>query len=223
MATTPRNGAHGAPSIQSTHPTPDAPDAPSTLPYVTAPRRSSPRRRALLAGAGVVVAGLGAAFLVHQPGNDRQLVFASLGDAMREVERLSQAAVQAVPPATAWNWSQTLEHCAQSIEFSLQGFPAPKSALFQNTLGAAAFNAFALRGRMSHNLAEPIPGAPALDASTPDASAALARLRKTVQDFAAHAGPLHPHFAYGALSKAQYEQAHAMHLADHLSAFDVRG
>jgi len=25
------------------------------------------------------------------------------------------------------------------------------------------------------------------------------------------------------LSRAQYEQAHAMHLANHLSAFDVRG
>jgi len=165
----------------------------------------------------------GAGYLLYRPGNDRQLVFATVADAMREVERLAGAAVGPLAPATAWNWSQTLEHCAQSIEFSLQGFPAPKSALFQNTLGAAAFNVFALRGRMSHNLAEPIPGAPVLDASTPDASVALARLRKAVQDFAVHAGPLYPHFAYGALSKAQYEQAHAMHLANHLSAFDLQG
>ena len=49
----------------------------------------------------------------------------------------------------------------------------------------------------------------------------LAPLRRAVQAFAHHAGPLHPHFAYGALSKVQYEQAHAMHLANHLSAFDV--
>ena len=75
---------------------------------------------------------------------------------------------------------------------------------------------------MSHNLAEPIPGAPALDAAA-EAQAALARLRKAAQDFAAHTGPLQPHFAYGALDKAQYEQAHAMHLANHLSAFDVVG
>lgn len=187
----------------------------------------TPRRTFLKSGTGLAALGVAAAagvgYLLHQPGNDRQLVFGSVGDAMREVERLSSASVSALAPATAWNWSQTLEHCAQSIEFSLQGFPAPKSALFQNTLGATAFGVFSLRGRMSHNLAEPIPGAPALDAATSDASAALARLRKAVQDFAAHAGPLHPHFAYGALSKAQYEQAHAMHLANHLSAFDVRG
>lgn len=185
------------------------------------------RRTFLKSATGLAALGVAAAagvgYLLHQPGNDRQLVFGTLADAMREVDRLAGASVGALAPATAWNWSQTLEHCAQSIEFSLQGFPAPKSALFQNTLGSAAFGVFALRGRMSHNLAEPIPGAPVLDASTPDAAVALARLRKAVQDFATHAGPLHPHFAYGALSKVQYEQAHAMHLANHLSAFDVRG
>jgi hypothetical protein len=191
------------------------------------PGADTPRRTFLKGGTGLAALGVAAAagvgYLLHRPGNDRQLVFGTLGEAIREVERLAGASVSALAPATAWNWSQTLEHCAQSIEFSLRGFPAPKSALFQNTLGAAAFEVFALRGRMSHNLAEPIPGAPALDASTPDAVVALVRLQKAVQDFATHAGPLQPHFAYGALSKAQYEQAHAMHLANHLSAFDVRG
>ena len=139
---------------------------------------------------------------------------------MAEAERLNAAWVHALEPATAWTWAQTLVHCAQSIEYSLQGFPLPKSALFQNTLGAAAFKVFTLRGRMSHNLAEPIPGAPALDANA-SAEGALARLRQAVQDFGAHTGPLQPHFAYGALSRAQYEQAHAMHLANHLSAFNL--
>ncbi len=187
---------------------------------------AAPRRAFLKTGAGLATVGVaaaaaaGAGWLLHKPGNDRQLVYATVADAMQEVERLASAAVQPLPPATAWNWSETLVHCAQSIEFSLQGFPAPKSALFQNTLGAAAFTLFAQRGRMSHNLAEPIPGAPALDAAA-EAQAALARLRRAAQDFAAHTGPLQPHFAYGALNKAQYEQAHAMHLANHLSAFDV--
>lgn len=184
----------------------------------------SPRRAFLRYGAGLATVGVvaGGGYLLYRPANDRQLVFATVADAMREVERLASAAVGPLAPATAWNWSQTLVHCAQSIEYSLQGFPAPKSALFQNTLGAAAFTLFAQRGRMSHNLAEPIPGAPALDA-TAEGEPALARLRKAAQDFAAHTGPLQPHFAYGALTKARYEQAHAMHLANHLSAFDVVG
>ena len=194
---------------------------------VSSSTSDTPRRAFLKSGTGLTVVGVsavaGVGYLLHRPGNDRQLVFGTLTDAMKEVERLAGAAVKPLMPATAWNWSQTLEHCAQSIEFSLQGFPAPKSALFQNTLGAAAFNVFAMRGRMSHNLTEPIPGAPELDASTPDATGALARLRNAVHNFATHAGPLHPHFAYGALSRAQYEKAHAMHLANHLSAFDVQG
>jgi|GEM_PF-176446 len=188
------------------------------------PPAASGRRAFLAAGAGAALAAAGAAgYFLHRPGNDRQLVFATLHDAMREAERLNAAAVHALEPATAWTWAQTLVHCAQSIEYSLQGFPSPKSALFQNTLGTAAFQVFALRGRMSHNLAEPIPGAPALDAPTTDASVAMARLRQAVQGFAIHTDALQPHFAYGALTRPQYEQAHAMHLANHLSAFDGRG
>lgn len=174
------------------------------------------------AGATAVAGVAGTGVWMYQPVNDRQLVFATLQQAMQEVERLSAAGAQALEPATAWSWSQTLEHCAQSIEFSLRGFPAPKAALFQHTAGAAAFAAFAALGRMRHSLAEPIPGAPALAAAAPGASAALARLRQAVQDFAARTGPLQPHFAYGSLGRTQYEQAHAMHLANHLSAFDVR-
>ncbi|RQO81812.1 DUF1569 domain-containing protein [Acidovorax sp. FJL06] len=216
MAVPPPHRAQSAPS----HPGTPVAQGPSAQP-------SAPSRRSFVrAGVGLAAVGgaavVGAGYFLYRPGNDRQLVFATLGQALHEVERLNAASVYALAPATAWSWSQTLEHCAQSIEYSLQGFPAPRSALFQATVGAAAFQVFALRGRMSHNLAEPIPGAPALNATATDASAALARLHKAVQDFAAHTGALHPHFAYGALSHAQYEQAHAMHLANHLSAFDGR-
>ena len=212
MNTSPRDDASGVSGTPGHH------RFASLVP--SASRRSFLRRGVLVAGAGVAAGG---GYLAYRAGEGRQLVFAALGEAMQEVERLSAAGVRALEPATAWNWSQTLVHCAQSIEYSLSGFPAPRSVLFQNTLGAAAFHVFALRGRMNHNLAEPIPGAPALDAAVPDASAALVRLRQAVQGFAIHAGPLHPHFAYGPLSKVQYEQAHAMHLANHLSAFEVRG
>ena len=67
---------------------------------------------------------------------------------------------------------------------------------------------------MSHSLNEPIPGSPALAAG--DAlDGAIARALKALQDFEAHTGPLAPHFAYGALDKAQYTRAHLMHLANH--------
>lgn len=104
----------------------------------------------------------------------------------------------------------------------MSGFPAPRSAVFQRTVGAAAFEVFSWRGRMSHDLAEPIPGAPALDGTVAPAEA-LARLRAAVAAFQRWGGPLQPHFAYGALDKPAFEQAHAMHLANHLSAFDAKG
>ena len=114
----------------------------------------------------------------------------------------------------AWPLSAVLDHCAQSVEMSMDGFPQSKSALFQGTAGKAAFGVFRWRGRMSHGLAEPIPGAPGL-ASGADWHPSAQRLRNAIERFHAHQGPLKPHFAYGALSKADFALAHRMHIVNH--------
>jgi hypothetical protein len=114
----------------------------------------------------------------------------------------------------AWPLGSVLDHLAQSIEMSLDGFPSQRSALFQHTLGRAAFAVFKHRGRMSHGLDQPIPGAPSLGAGA-DWRPALQRLRGAIVRFQQHQGPLQPHFAYGTLAKPDYAQAHAMHIADH--------
>jgi hypothetical protein len=67
---------------------------------------------------------------------------------------------------------------------------------------------------MSHGLAEPIPGAPALGAGADWKPAAL-RLRQAVTRFNGFGGPLKPHFAYGALSKPEFALAHSLHIANH--------
>ncbi len=105
-------------------------------------------------------------------------------DAETELDRLAKAA--ALDSTAAWTWAQTLDHCAQSIEFSMTGFSQPRSALFQRTAGSAAFAVFAWRGRMTHDLAEPSAGAPAL------------------------------------VTTADRAQAHAMHIAIHLSGFQAK-
>ncbi len=179
-----------------------------------------PTRRAMLVSASAAaIAAASTAACQPSPDTDRQLVFASLTQAMLEVERL--AAAKALKTAATWNFAQTLAHCAQSIEFSMTGFPAPKSALFQHTVGSLALKVFAWRGRMSHDLAEPIPGAPALETAL-SADLALARLRLAVQNFQAFTQPLKPHCGYGDLDHGAYAHAHAMHLANHLSGFDVQ-
>lgn len=151
--------------------------------------------------------------------SNRQLQFSSLAAADEELARLRQA--KEMISDTAWTWAQTLWHCAQSIEYSMTGFPQSKSKLFQRTVGSVALGIFARRGRMSHDLAAPIPGAPAIDADV-EPSQALDRLRRSILEFRQWSKPLQPHFAYGALDKGKYELAHAMHLANHLSAFHAK-
>lgn len=181
------------------------------------PPSDEARRHFLLACAAVAAAG--GAGCAAGDDNDRALSLTSLAQAEAEVARLAAAPQRR--SAAVWSWAQTLVHCAQSIEYSMSGYPQPSSRLFQATVGAAAFGVFAWRGRMSHDLSEPIPGAPSL-ADENDDTLALARLKRALADFAAWSGPLRPHFAYGELDKAQYELAHAMHLANHLSLFDVQ-
>ncbi len=116
----------------------------------------------------------------------------------------------------AWTLAQMLNHAAQSIDCSIDGFPELRSALFRNAVGRVAFAVFQARGKMGHTLTEPIPGAPALDAQAP-LEPAIARAVAALRRFEAHTGALAPHFAYGELDKTQYTRAHLMHLANHWS------
>jgi hypothetical protein len=136
----------------------------------------------------------------------------SLDESLRWLDRIEKA--PSVKAIGAWPMGAVLEHLAQSIEMSMDGFPQPKAVLFQKTAGSAAFAFFSWRGRMSHGLAEPIPGAPALTASA-DWKPAAARLRQAITRFNGFSAPLKPHFAYGALSKAEFALAHSMHIANH--------
>lgn len=114
----------------------------------------------------------------------------------------------------SWNLTQMLQHAAQSVEFSMQGFQALRPAWFRATVGAAAFTVFNARGAMFHTLDEPIPGAPALDASQV-LKVSVQRLLDAMDRFSAFKGTLAPHFAYGTLTREQFERAHLMHLANH--------
>lgn len=136
----------------------------------------------------------------------------SLDESLHWLDRLEKAAT--VKAIGAWPMGAVLEHLAQSIEMSMDGFPQPKSAFFQSTAGSAAFAYFKWRGQMSHGLAEPIPGAPALGAGA-DWKPGAQRLRRAIARFNAHNGVLQPHFAYGHLSKADFAQAHSFHIANH--------
>jgi hypothetical protein len=136
----------------------------------------------------------------------------SLDEVLLLLSRLPQA--QTVQSSNGWTVNALFEHLAQSIEMSMQGYPQSKGAWFQATLGSAAFYVFKMRGSMTHGLSEPIPGAPALQQLQTWQSGA-ARLHAAIVRFQNYQGALQPHFAYGALSHADYALAHTMHFANH--------
>ena len=115
----------------------------------------------------------------------------------------------------AWTPAQIFAHVAQSIEFSLDGYPQAKPAWFQHSAGMLAYSAFTVAGAMTHDLAEPIPGAPSLAEET-DTETSLARLIEAWTRFEQNRTPLAPHFAYGELDVRQYRVAHCLHLRNHL-------
>lgn len=114
-----------------------------------------------------------------------------------------------------WSLVKIFHHCAQSVEYSMSGYPTHKSDWFKHTVGRAAFSFFQYRGKMMHPLNEPIPEAPALP-SQGDLSMAVARLKQALMGFQQHKQAFAPHFAFGTLTKAEYEQAHVMHFNNHL-------
>lgn len=170
-----------------------------------------PSRRVLIAGGAFAAAALGTGAFIAT-GTTR---FRSLDEARQAVAPLAEHPLRTTG---AWNLAQVMNHVAQSVEYSLDGFPQPKSALFQSTAGTVAFALFDARGQMHHPLDQPIPGAPALPAEAP-LPEAIVRLLAAFDRFEAHAGPLQPHFAYGALDKPAYTRAHLMHLANHWAEF----
>ncbi len=123
-----------------------------------------------------------------------------------------------LPVATSpWTTSQHLVHCAQSIEYTISGYPQMKPAVVRATIGKLVKRRFLARGEMSHDTAAPVAGAPALDATVPVASAKV-RLRVAIAAFHAHGGPFAPHLVYGRCSRDEYERLQCMHVADHLRA-----
>lgn len=165
------------------------------------------RRQFLLATISVIAAGTAgvAAVRMTRPAADLDALLAELS---------------ALDPTTLrfrGNWSAftVFSHLAQSIEYSMTGYPAMKPALFRHTAGPLAFAAFETAGAMHHNLSEPIPGAPVLPADG-NVAEALERLTHALTTFGQWQGPLQPHFAYGALSREEYTTAHLMHIRNHL-------
>ncbi|MBI3395036.1 MAG: DUF1569 domain-containing protein [Spirochaetia bacterium] len=142
--------------------------------------------------------------------------FADLTQALTYLEKL--------PPATktsgAWDAAQVLIHCAQSIDFSIRGFPENKPWVVRHTVGPVVFGRFRSHGEMNHDLSAAIPGAPPLPPGL-SFQEGMEILRASVTRFLAYNGPLAEHFVYGTMTKTDFDLAHAMHIANHIDEFAI--
>jgi hypothetical protein len=139
----------------------------------------------------------------------------TLADRLRTdiAEGRDEAAVLA--PGSVWNLSQTVQHCAQTVGYSVSGYPRLKPALVRAVIGPVVKKAFLRRGAMKHPLGAVIEGAPALDPALP-VGEAMARLDEAVKVFTAHVGAHAPHPTYGRCTHEEFAALHALHLAEHL-------
>ena len=112
-----------------------------------------------------------------------------------------------------------LAHCAESIECSLAGYPHLKPAWFRATIGRIVKRRFLARRAMRHDTRAGLPGMPPIGDDVA-AAAGADRLRRAIRSFRSHQGPLATHPVFGNCSKAEYEQLHAMHVANHLAALE---
>jgi hypothetical protein len=118
------------------------------------------------------------------------------------------------PPS---GFGAAMAHCAQSIECSIDGYPRPAAWLIRVLVGPWVLKRFLKKGFMRHDTNAPVPGVPPPEGGL-SAEAGVARLESAIRRFVAHSGALAPHFAYGPVSKQNYEAIHAMHTANHLDA-----
>ncbi|MBM9579305.1 DUF1569 domain-containing protein [Leptospira sp. 201903070] len=181
---------------------------------------SSAKLFVLLGTSGAILPNVNNCSSAPDGARNQGLSFDSLSDSLKYLDTLVKS--NSISGYGNWDAGRIFLHCAQSIEYSIQGYPENKSALFQNTIGKLVFLKFSLSRKMSHDLEAPIPGAKEIPENT-DWKQSLFFLKETIVKFQSYGGELKPHFAYGNLSKEEYDQAHAMHIANHCSFLNTEG
>lgn len=166
------------------------------------------RRLFMAAGASVIIGATGIVYV-----SNRKTTVA-LPSIAQTIAKLESCKAKTVTSTGQWQPAVIFQHCAQSINMSILGYPEHKSDVFKSTVGTVAFALFEANGGMTHDLSEPIPGAPSLD-NTASVNYSVDMLIRALRRFEQYDGEMAPHFAYGKLSKAQYTGAHIMHIENH--------
>ncbi len=143
-------------------------------------------------------------------GDYRRIRFASPGEVLDEVDRLRQGGYTR---HGNWTLGQVCHHCAGLIEMSRRGFPEMKVPL------AIRLSRPLVRWLMLGNAWMPR-GMPTLPILEPGViggdDAGIERLRREIEAFERHAGPMAASPLLGPLTREQWERIHLIHTAHHL-------
>lgn len=137
----------------------------------------------------------------------------SLKDAEESLLRVKGAKEVTCPH---WSLSEICLHCAQTIDYSISGYPQLKPVIIRATVGRLAIRKFLGQGYMKHNLSAPVPGGQAFKEDK-SISEGMDELFSAIQRFRDYNGEFKLHLLFGKLSKEEYDSYFAMHIADHLS------
>lgn len=143
--------------------------------------------------------------------------FKSLADVTKELLAMDE---HDAIKTKQWPLYEILAHCAQTIEYSMTGYPQMKPKIVRKTIGRIAIKKFMKQGFIKHNLTEHVPGAAKI-ATQGTIREGIDLLLKAIHDFEEYKGPLAPHLLFGELSKEEYDRYFAMHIADHFSELQL--
>jgi hypothetical protein len=136
-------------------------------------------------------------------------------------QTLSQIKSKQLLSTGDWSPFIIFSHIAQSIELSVTGYPQHRPSWFKSTIGRNVFDMFVAKRQMKHGLNDSVPGVGSI-ANNGDHYQGIQRLELALDYFEQHEGPMQPHFAYGPLTKPEYEIAHALHFYNHLTEIEFR-
>jgi hypothetical protein len=143
----------------------------------------------------------------------RELRFKTLDEARAELARLENGPVE-----TTGNWSyyQILTHCGNGVVSSMTSFSATKPWpwVLRRLIGPIGLGKVFKQGFIPPGVG--VKKGVKVERIEGDEKAALAALRKALDDFEKHEGPWAEHPFFGKLDKKKWTLLTSLHLANHL-------
>lgn len=142
----------------------------------------------------------------------RRLDFRSWQDLLADTEHLARGGYDR---AGTWSLAQVLDHVGAGLRVALSGSGRRMPWLMRVTARSLALPMMRAWRWIPAGIPAPAWWQPQVPADADDA-AAVARFRAEVEAFRTHAGPYHPHPAFGRLDRDAYADLMLIHASHHL-------